>query len=103
MEHQGDLRRHQRNEISTSAYLSWADRDGNQKFAQGRVIDVSEIGMRIEMREPLARQAYLSFRVDQLALQGSASVRSCKKQGTKYVLGLEFAGGLKWKPKAPSA
>lgn len=80
--------------------MSWADREGNQKFAQGQVTDVSETGMRIEMREPLARHAYVSFRVDQLALQGSASVRSCKKQATKYLLGLEFAGGLKWKPKA---
>lgn len=100
MERKGDLRRHQRAEIAAPVHLSWADRDGNQKFAYAQVIDVSETGMRVEMREALARQTYVALRVDQLALQGSASVRSSKKLGTKYVVGLEFAGGLKWKPKA---
>ena len=55
--------------------------------------------MRVEMREPLAKQAYVAFRADQIALQGSASVRSCVKRDAKHVIGLEFSGGLKWKPK----
>jgi len=78
--------------------LSWTDRSGDQKFAYAKILDLSESGMRVEAREQLAKQAYVALRADQIGLQGSASVRSCTKQGTKYVVGLEFSGGLKWKP-----
>jgi PilZ domain len=99
VEKKGDLRRHGRTPIATPIQLSWTDRDGNQKFAYAKILDVSESGMRVEAREPLAKQAYVALRADQIALQGSASVRNCTKRGTKYVIGLEFSGGLKWKPK----
>lgn len=72
---------------------------GEQKFAYAKILDVSESGMRVELREPLARQAYVSLRADQIALQGSASVRSCVKKGSLYLAGLEFSGGMKWKAK----
>lgn len=72
---------------------------GEQKFAYAQILDVSESGMRVELREALARQAYVSLRADQIGLQGSASVRSCVKKGNKFIAGLEFSGGLKWKPK----
>jgi hypothetical protein len=31
-----------------------------------------------------------------LAFGGSGTVRHCKRQKGKYVIGLEFAAGLKW-------
>jgi hypothetical protein len=71
---------------------------GEQKFAYAKILDVSESGMRVELREALARHAYVSLRADKIGLQGSASVRSCVKKGGKYLVGLEFSGGLKWKP-----
>jgi hypothetical protein len=33
-------------------------------------------------------------------LHGSASVKSCVRKGMKYLVGLEFSAGLKWKPKS---
>ncbi len=72
---------------------------GEQKFAYARILDVSESGLRVELREALARHAYVSLRADHIALQGSASVRSCVKKGSLYLVGLEFSGGMKWKPK----
>jgi hypothetical protein len=72
---------------------------GEQKFAYAQILDVSESGMRVELREALARQSYVSLRADQIGLQGSASIRSCVKKGGKFFVGLEFSGGLKWKPK----
>jgi PilZ domain len=98
VEKKGDLRRHHRTALAAPVQLSWTDRDGNQKFAYAKILDVSESGMRVEAREPLAKHAYVALRGEKIALQGSASVRSCTKQGTKYVVGLEFSGGLKWKP-----
>jgi hypothetical protein len=58
------------------------------------------LGMRIEVPEPLEKQAYVTLRSNALSLHGRASVRSCTRQGTKYLVGLEFSGGLKWKPKS---
>jgi hypothetical protein len=100
VEKKGDSRRHPRATISGQVQLSWTDRVGEQKFAYAKILDVSESGIRVELREALARQAYVSMRADQIGLQGTASVRSCVKKGGKYLAGLEFSGGLKWKPKA---
>jgi hypothetical protein len=38
---------------------------------------------------------------DKPAWHGSASVRSCSRKCTKYVVGLEFSAGMKFKPKPP--
>jgi hypothetical protein len=99
VENKGDLRRHQRTPITGPVELNWTDARGMEKYITGQIIDVSESGMRIQTREPLARQTYVTLRADQVGLHGRASVRTCAKQGTKYVVGLEFAGGMKWRPK----
>jgi len=95
----GDLRRHPRAEIAAPIQLSWTDHNGQERLVSGRILDIPENGMRVESPEPVVPRAYVNFRAERLNLQGSASVRSCKKQGTKYLAGLEFSGGLKWKPK----
>ncbi len=99
MDNKGDLRRHQRTPVTAPVELNWTDARGTEKFITGQIIDVSESGMRIRMREPLAKQTYVTLRADQIGLHGRASVRTCTKQGTNHVVGLEFAGGLKWKLK----
>jgi PilZ domain len=99
VQNKGELRRHARTAITSPIQLSWTDRLGEQKFATAKILDVSETGLRVQMREVMVKQTYVSLRADQIALQGSASVRSCTKQGTQYVVGLEFSGGMKWKPK----
>lgn len=95
----GNLRRHLRSEFNSPVQLSWTDRNGNEQRVSARIVDISETGVRVESPEPLVPGVYVSFRAERLRLQGSASVRVCKKQGTKYLAGLEFSGGLKWKPQ----
>jgi len=79
--------------------VTWKDRYGQEKFVKARTLNVSESGMKIEMPEQLEKLAYVTFRSHALSLHGTASVRSCTRQGTKYLVGLEFSGGLRWKPK----
>ena len=62
-----------------------------------RAIDLSESGMRVESTEPLPVGAYVNFRFQKVEFEGSASVRSCSRPKARYVVGLEFSGGLKWK------
>ncbi len=81
--------------------VTWKDRYGQEKFVKARTLNVSQSGMKIEMPEPLEKLAYVTFRSSALSLHGTASVRSCTRQATKYLVGLEFSGGLRWKPKSP--
>src|ERR1700733_13710165 len=52
VERKNDLRRHGRTPLAATVQLSWTD-GGNQKFVTARILDVSEAGMRVEMREPM--------------------------------------------------
>lgn len=97
------IRRDERMPAAELVEVTWKDRYGQEKFAKARSLDVSELGMRIEMPEALDKLVYVTLRSIPLALHGTASVRSCTRRGTKYLVGLEFSGGLRWKPKKPSA
>jgi hypothetical protein len=86
--------------MSAPLQLMWKDRQSIDRFISGNVVDVSESGIRVELRDPLEKQTYVTLQAASLGLQGSASVKSCMRKGMKYVVGLEFSGGLKWKPKS---
>jgi hypothetical protein len=79
--------------------LIWKDRQGLDRFINGSIIDISESGLRVELREALEKQTYVTLKAANLGLHGSASVKSCARKGMKYTVGLEFSGGMKWKPK----
>ncbi|HTR38100.1 MAG TPA: PilZ domain-containing protein [Bryobacteraceae bacterium] len=99
MSQKGDIRRHSRTPRSGPVQLSWRDRNGNAQVSRGRLVDISEAGMRVEVPEPLEKLIYLTVRADELGIHGTASVRSCTRKGLKYVVGLEFSAGLQYKPK----
>jgi hypothetical protein len=96
----GDIRRHERVLLAAPVQVSWQDRLGNQKFANAEILDVSEAGMRIKVPESLMAQTLVTLRSDRLALHGRASTKSCVRHGAKYLVGLEFIGGLNWKPRS---
>ena len=99
MSSKGNIRRHSRADTAAPLQIIWKDHGGLDKFTNARALDVSESGMRIEVIEPLPERSYVTLRSDKLGLQGSASVRSCTRKGLKYVVGLEFSAGMKYKPK----
>ena len=99
MRPEGELRRHGRATKSTPVCVIWTDRLGGDKFVNGRTVDISEAGIRIEVPEPIDKQTYVTVQCPAMALHGRASVRTCSRKGTKYVLGLEFSGGVQWRPK----
>jgi len=99
MTDKGNLRRHHRTAARSIVKLMWKDPLGNEKFTNARTLDVSESGMRVEVPERIPERSYVTFRADELSLHGRASVRSCHGKGLKYIVGLEFSAGMKWKPK----
>ena len=99
MTREGELRRHVRDEKSSPVQIAWQDRSGADRFVNGRSLDISPAGMRVELSEPLDKRTYVTVQCLALALHGTASVRSCTRKGMKYIVGLEFSSGLQWKPK----
>jgi hypothetical protein len=97
------MRRQQRNEESAVVQVMWTDRLGNEKFANARTVDISESGMRIEVPEQIPERSYVVLRSEKLGVNGTASVRSCMRKQAKFLIGLEFSGGLKWKPQPAKA
>src|SRR4029077_3264147 len=98
---EGKLRRHERGDVRTMLTIMWKDRMGTEKYTNAYTLDVSESGMRIDVPAQLPERSYVIVRCDKLGIHGTASVRSCARKGTKYVAGLEFSAGMKFKPKTP--
>jgi hypothetical protein len=99
MSREGELRRHERADQSLPVQIVWQDRSGTDRFINGRTLNVSKSGMRVETGEQIDRLTYVTVQCVALGVHGRASVRSCTRKGMKYILGLEFSGGLQWKPK----
>jgi hypothetical protein len=100
MNREGDLRRHNRAEKSSPVQIVWQDRSGVDHFINGRSLNISASGIRVEVSDPIEKQVYVTVQCAALGVHGRASVRTCARKGMKYILGLEFSGGLQWKPKS---
>lgn len=93
------MRRQTRTAIAAQVHVMWTDRQGQERFALGEAMDVCESGLRVLVPERIPERLYVRLRANAIGLDGSASVRSCVRHGTRYMLGLEFTGGLRWKPR----
>jgi hypothetical protein len=93
------LRRHSRSEIDHKVRLMWTGEGGQNFYARGRCVDISQSGMRVDSPEPIPVRSYVSFQFDGTRFEGSASVRSCSRKGLRHLIGLEFGSGLKWDPE----
>jgi hypothetical protein len=91
-------RRTKREKVFATVELTWKDRSAVDCYAAAEALDISELGMRLEMKTPLDSRSYVNIRSPKLGLHGTASVRSCIRQGPRrFWIGLEFSGGLKWR------
>ena len=93
----GDLRRTRRLTYSGKINLTWADEAGNPFARNGQCIDVSAAGLKIKVDSQIPLRTVVTVRARELALHGSASVRSCIRGRSSFTIGLEFVGGMKWK------
>jgi PilZ domain len=85
--------------VDSAIQVLWRDRSGTDNTVNGRVIDVSEAGIRIKVPAPIEKGVYVTMSAPKVPLQGTGSVKSCRQQGLSYVIGLEFTSGLRWKAK----
>ena len=89
-----DLRRHVRMSESGEVAMSWQDPQGHFRFSQGRCLEISRTGMRVEIPERVALRSYVNLKADCPRLACSASVRHCMRKAGRFIVGLEFSNPL---------
>ena len=94
-----DLRRSRRYAVDGDTLrVSWLGLNGELKVVQqARVLNVSEEGMAFELPEPAQLVTRVKLHSDKHKLLGEGTVRHCRRVGPKYVVGVEFADGLRWR------
>lgn len=91
-----DGRRSRRRDALGKIRLSWECPYGIRS-AGGRCLDISETGLRVELAEPLELRTLVKLQAERYKLPSVASVRYCERKSNKYVVGLEYAGGQRWR------
>jgi hypothetical protein len=95
-----DLRRHARLTASGAVTVAWTDSRGANCVARGKCLNISASGMSVELPDMVPAQAYVSLRCPPHKLNGSGSVRYCQRGKMSWVVGIEFSGGMEWRPAA---
>jgi hypothetical protein len=88
--HIAERRRESRDALANPIDIFWQDLDGLAQHSQGRCLDVSAGGLRVELSDPLPVPARIKFRVSGTGVEGTALVRHCQPKGAKYVVGAQF-------------
>jgi hypothetical protein len=80
-----------------SLQVTWLDDTGRMRVAQSRAINVSEEGIALEL--PYAAQNQM-VRIESKSLNfsGRGVVRYCRREGSRFVAGVQFTGDLRWHP-----
>jgi len=95
-ERQERRRRAVRYPCSGAIRLAWTS--NFDKYAMGECVDISRTGLRMLISDPIPVRTNVCFKADCLAFGGSGTVRFCKRLKGRYVVGLDFSGGLTWRP-----
>jgi len=95
-----DLRRTRRYLVDGATLrVGWLGMNGTLKVVQNaRVLNICEHGMAFELPEPAQLVTRVKLQSAKHRLLGEATVRHCRRVGTKYVVGVEFTDSLRWKP-----
>jgi hypothetical protein len=79
--------------IADSKYCS----DEHREYAtRTRVLNISEDGIAFHLPEA-TMPLLVRFRSERYNVQGVGAVKQCRRTGDKYVVGLEFTDGLRWR------
>jgi hypothetical protein len=87
-------RRYARVQYEGLVFISWKTFDGQRNYALGKCIDVSSLGVGVELSIRIPVGSFVRVRAYGLNLDGSATVRNVSRQAGRYVLGLELSAPL---------
>lgn len=76
--------------------VSWLDKSRKMRTTRARVVNISERGMALEFPEEVM-PLMVRFESARLKVKGAGMVRYCQRVGKKYLVGVEFTEGLRWR------
>jgi hypothetical protein len=94
------MRRSRRVACRAKVQLNWVGESGAASSALGQCKDISQEGMQVVMPAALGVRTPVQFMITGSPLQGSGTVRSCTRDGSKYMIGVTFAVQLRVDPAA---
>src|SRR6266699_290772 len=94
-----DLRRTRRYAVEDATIrVSWMGLNGTLNvFHHARVLNISEEGIAFELPEAAQLVTRVKLESDKHRLLGEGTVRHCRRIASKYIVGVEFADGLRWR------
>lgn len=95
-----DLRRSRRFSVEGETLrVAWLGLTGTlQTVPHARVLNISEEGIAVEIPEAARTGSRVKLESDKHRLLGEGTVRHCRRVGSKYIIGVEFVDGLRWRP-----
>lgn len=85
-----EARRGERYPITCAVQISWQRANGESCTTRATCREVSLHGARVECSEALMARSSVYLNAPSHGLMGNATVRYCRRQGMKFVIGLEF-------------
>ena len=85
-----NLRKSPRFPLVVPIQVTWKDTQGLEWRRQGYCLDTSSGGLKMELPSPVPVNACIQVRSAQLHFAGSASVRHCRRDGPRYLVGVAF-------------
>ena len=89
-----EKRRYLRERSQGAVQLTWRDSAGVLHTSRGECVDISQEGLRVELRERIELRTLVQVKVLSSPLR-TATVRYCSPQKEKFILGLEFLQAVK--------
>ena len=100
MAESGDLRRHARVTMDCSGASALEGSVPEPKCSStARTVDISEAGLRIKVPVPIEKGVYVGFNASKVRCKARPRCGAANARGSSYLVGLEFSGNLRWKPK----
>jgi hypothetical protein len=91
-------RKKERSPVECNLIVFWMESNGMDHWAKAKSVDFSESGLSILVSSRIEPRTLVRIKSDdQPDLAGTASVRSCVRNGLNYRIGLEYPGGAKLK------
>jgi PilZ domain len=79
-----------RHSVDFPVFLSWQAANGMIQRVSGRCLDLSASGARVETRDRMEQRAHVLMHSEAFGRMGTATVRYCRREGMKYIIGLQF-------------
>jgi len=94
-------RRQNRHPLPGRIKLHWSAPDGCTVHTMGECLDISKTGLRLRTERRIEPGLMVQVECAQFHIVGVAYARHCRAPGLRFVVGIEFAGGLTWEePKS---